>query len=151
MTRDNIVGTLHGNSRLSGGLSVGGGVTDYNELENRPSINGHILEGDQTSEDLGIDIITPFIDTDDHIATNEYINNEIIPDYTAVKNCYMYFYVFGKNGNMTEISLDNELVARLYFQGDDQKSCSLYVKAGQTISFNSFNYYNTTIIIYGLQ
>ena len=32
----------------------GSGVTDYNLLENRPSINGHTLEGDQTAEDLGL-------------------------------------------------------------------------------------------------
>ena len=45
MTRDNIVGTLQGDSRLSGGLSVGGGTTDYEELENKPSINGVELVG----------------------------------------------------------------------------------------------------------
>lgn len=54
MARDNIVGTLQGDSRLSGGLSVGGGTTDYNELENKPTYNGHIIEGDLTSEILGI-------------------------------------------------------------------------------------------------
>lgn len=31
----------------------GGGVTDYNELENKPSINGVTLEGDTTLETLG--------------------------------------------------------------------------------------------------
>lgn len=30
------------------------GSSDYNELDNKPSINGHTLEGDQTSEDLGL-------------------------------------------------------------------------------------------------
>lgn len=30
------------------------GITDYNLLENRPSINGHTLEGDKTAEDLGL-------------------------------------------------------------------------------------------------
>lgn len=54
MTRDNIVGTLQGDSRLSGGLSVGGGTTDYNELENKPSINGVELAGNVTIENLGI-------------------------------------------------------------------------------------------------
>lgn len=30
------------------------GSSDYNELDNKPSINGHTLEGDQTSEDLDL-------------------------------------------------------------------------------------------------
>ena len=34
------------------------GTSDYNDLENKPSINGHPLEGDQSSEDLGINIPT---------------------------------------------------------------------------------------------
>lgn len=34
------------------------GTSDYNDLENKPSINGHVLEGDQSSEDLGINIPT---------------------------------------------------------------------------------------------
>ena len=37
--------------QLEGG---GGGTTDYNELENKPSINGNTLIGDQTSQDLGL-------------------------------------------------------------------------------------------------
>ena len=33
----------------------GGGTTNYNLLTNKPSINGHELMGDKTSEDLEID------------------------------------------------------------------------------------------------
>ena len=32
----------------------GGGTTDYNQLENKPSINGNTLVGDSTSQDLGL-------------------------------------------------------------------------------------------------
>lgn len=32
----------------------GSGVTDYSLLDNKPSINGHTLEGDKTAEDLGL-------------------------------------------------------------------------------------------------
>lgn len=32
----------------------GGGTGNYNELENKPSINGNVLVGDQTTEDLGL-------------------------------------------------------------------------------------------------
>lgn len=32
----------------------GGGTKDYNELTNKPSINGKELVGDMTSQDLGL-------------------------------------------------------------------------------------------------
>lgn len=38
----------------NGGGGGGGGTNNYNALINRPKVNGHVLEGDQTSEDLGI-------------------------------------------------------------------------------------------------
>lgn len=37
-----------------GNTESGSGVSDYNLLENRPSVNGHTLEGDKTTEDLGL-------------------------------------------------------------------------------------------------
>lgn len=54
MERQTIIGSLSTSGRLSGQLSVGGGTTDYNELENKPTYNDHIIEGDLTSESLGI-------------------------------------------------------------------------------------------------
>lgn len=53
-THGTVSGNLNTHGRLSGGLSVGGGTTDYNELENKPTYNGHIIEGELTSESLGI-------------------------------------------------------------------------------------------------
>lgn len=38
----------------NGGGGGGGGTTNYNALSNRPKINGHVLEGNKTTEDLGI-------------------------------------------------------------------------------------------------
>lgn len=35
-------------------IGSGSGVSDYNLLENRPSVNGHTLEGDKTAEGLGL-------------------------------------------------------------------------------------------------
>ena len=32
---------------------------DYNELDNKPSINGTVLEGDLELEDIGISELTP--------------------------------------------------------------------------------------------
>ena len=43
-------GTLHGVIVRGGG----GGVTDYDDLTNRPQINGHLLTGNQSAEDLGL-------------------------------------------------------------------------------------------------
>lgn len=54
MTRDNIVGTLHSDERIQAPLSVGGGVSSYNELTDLPTVNGHEFIGDMTSNDLGI-------------------------------------------------------------------------------------------------
>ena len=36
-----------------------GGTTDYNELDNKPSIEGVTLQGDKTFGELGIREITP--------------------------------------------------------------------------------------------
>lgn len=41
---------------INGEIVKGYGVSDYNELENKPSINGVELIGDKTTADLGIEI-----------------------------------------------------------------------------------------------
>lgn len=41
--------------KLSEGGSGGGGTTNYNDLTNKPSINGVTLSGNKTTNDLGID------------------------------------------------------------------------------------------------
>ena len=33
---------------------AGGGTTDYDDLENKPQINGHEVSGNQTGDDLGL-------------------------------------------------------------------------------------------------
>ena len=49
---DNIkLGKLVGSSSSSGGSS---GSSNYNDLENKPSINGVSLDGNKTSADLGV-------------------------------------------------------------------------------------------------
>lgn len=50
-----INGNITQRGGVTGGLTAGvGGTTDYNELENRPSINGNILEGNKTGQQLGL-------------------------------------------------------------------------------------------------
>jgi hypothetical protein len=38
----------------TGGANTGGGITDYLELQNKPSINKVVLEGNKTAEELGL-------------------------------------------------------------------------------------------------
>lgn len=49
----NSSGNLRGMFQLGGG--GGGGTTDYEDLSNKPSINGHTLEGDSDTADLQLD------------------------------------------------------------------------------------------------
>lgn len=37
---------------------IGGGTTDYDKLKNRPSINGVVLTGNKTNEDIKIHALT---------------------------------------------------------------------------------------------
>lgn len=52
--KDNLVNAIND---LEGGS---GGTTDYNNLDNKPSINGVTLVGDKTTEDLGIEGVTDY-------------------------------------------------------------------------------------------
>ncbi len=55
MSNGNMNGNLNGHGHLSGVLTIGlGGTSDYNELENRPSINNIILEGNKTAHELNL-------------------------------------------------------------------------------------------------
>ena len=42
----------------------GGGTSDYNNLDNKPSINGHTLSGNKTSEQLGIESLSVQVDNE---------------------------------------------------------------------------------------
>lgn len=55
MPNGNMNGNLNGHGHLSGVLTIGaGGTSNYNELENRPSVNNIILEGNKTSHELNL-------------------------------------------------------------------------------------------------
>lgn len=112
MERQTITGNLSTNGRLSGLLSVGGGTTDYNELENKPTYNGYIIEGALTNESLGIwqpknfsteeqntgikwidgsDIYYKVVDlgTDTTIRNDQWLFNAFsIPDIKLILNCF---------------------------------------------------------------
>lgn len=49
-----LTGELSTHVEMSGEMYRGVGTTNYNDLENKPTYNEHIIEGDLTSEILGI-------------------------------------------------------------------------------------------------
>lgn len=63
-------GVLGGREQLRGGLSIGGGTIDYEELENKPAINSVELIGDQSGHDLGLALLTDIPQPIDY-STNE--------------------------------------------------------------------------------
>ena len=63
----NSSGNLRGQFQLGGG---GGGTTDYEDLSNKPSINGHTLEGDSSTSDLQLDY-------------DDLLNKPVIPDMSG--------------------------------------------------------------------
>lgn len=81
------------------------GTSDYNDLENKPSINGHVLEGDQSSEDLGINIPTSLsqLTNDPHFITAEDIP-PIVTDLGEIDSSlydddiYMYLNTLTESG-----------------------------------------------------
>lgn len=64
----------------AGGGTGSGGTTDYNDLTNKPQINGHELSGNQSSEDLGLQQAGDYalkseIPDTGNFATKEELNN----------------------------------------------------------------------------
>lgn len=60
------------------------GTTDYEELENKPSINGHELNGNKSLEDLGID--QDFVKDDNYVHTDNNFTNAYKQQITTNKN-----------------------------------------------------------------
>lgn len=54
MPENNLLNNLIPSGTLIGQLAIGGGTTDYNALENKPSINDVPLSGNKTTADLGL-------------------------------------------------------------------------------------------------
>lgn len=58
-------------------IEQGGGTTDYNALQNKPSINGTTLEGNLNSEDVGVEknhTVTYNPDSENVVVTPEVLN-----------------------------------------------------------------------------
>jgi hypothetical protein len=57
--------------KLSEGGSGGGGTSNYNDLTNKPSINGVTLSGNKTTSDLGIDKTAVGLSNVPNVSTND--------------------------------------------------------------------------------
>lgn len=66
---------------------------NYEDLQNLPSVNGHTLIGDQTSEELGIDIPTKTSDleNDSDFVTSQVIANDYNPESTYNTGDYVIY------------------------------------------------------------
>lgn len=71
-----------------------GGVSNYNDLTNKPSINNHVLAGNQSSADLGI--VEPRLDT---TTGSIYFGADLVgrklskPDYDALTTKSDIYYL----------------------------------------------------------
>ena len=69
------------------------GTSNYNDLINKPSINGVELRGNKTSEDLGIPII--------FVNTTEYWNSQ--PSLITVRNAVYIYTDYEKDGDGDDV------------------------------------------------
>lgn len=82
-----------------GGGGGGGGTTNYNLLTNRPQINGHLLSGNQSTADLGINIPT--------------VLSAFTNDAGYVKVTQMEFYVGGQVNEVLDMTLNTKSISNL--------------------------------------
>ena len=157
MQRDNITGNLTPRDRISAPLSVGGGTTDYNELENRPSINGNILEGNKTTQELGIHT-TVDVEYDVPFDTGKRLNGKIVYGYYDIStpvsrnnwnDCSRV--LTGLPLDITLVHWDIKYIASVYWQKGDSGD-SLYISKGvsdwNVICFYTYNYPTAPIYTY---
>lgn len=74
-----------GSFSLSKNGGGAGGTTNYNDLTNKPKVNGIVLSGNKTSADLGITTLTPFPSTWPTTGKFEDLLAVIRNDTTAIK------------------------------------------------------------------
>ena len=113
---------------LVGTLAVGGGTTDYNALENKPSINSITLSGNKTGADLGL----VSADTLATVATsgsyNDLTNKPTIYDF-SVTNVGSQYTVTKNSGEWSFASVwarkcGNLVSMALYFSGSGNQTPS---------------------------
>ena len=131
--------------RTHSGGGGGGGTSNYNDLSNKPSINGVTLSGNKTSEDLGISGGGGLTLTD--------ITNDITSNFVDISN-YKSFIILAKTGNVIAsgifpiIALSNQMVGVINLE-----SANLGVQfliSNNTIKINKYSGDLTIYKIYGV-
>ena len=86
-------------------VEINTGTGDYEELENKPSINGNVLEGDQSTDDLGI------MDDVEELLNDNYYNMDAVDDLLEQKAD-----ADALNNYYTDIQIDDILDENYYTQ-----------------------------------
>ena len=153
-------GSLNNNTaRMSGSLHEGfGGTTNYNELENKPSINGVTLEGELSLNDLGIlqpvnysineqNTHVKWIDGKDIYIKSYPVSitsvNVQIPLNVTVDTIVKLYSSIKKLTGGTYISVDN-----MYYDGSDWLNVNIYDDKIRILSTSWFNDTSGYVTIY---
>ena len=134
-----------------------GGTSDYNNLDNKPSINNIILEGNKTTQELGIQTIVN-VEYNVPFDTGKRINNKIIYGYynisTPVSRANWNDCVRVLTGLPLDITLvywDVKYMANVYWQKGESND-SLYITKGannwNVTCYYTYNYPTAPIYTY---
>ena len=104
MSTDNLNGTLSSTGNLNGTFGTsGGGTSNYNDLANKPQINGNTLEGNKTPAQLGInipDMTNYYNKSETNTLLNGKANVSDLPDMTN-------YYNKSETDNLLDGKVDN--------------------------------------------
>ena len=109
-------------------VNVGSGTSDYNKLDNKPSINGVILEGNKTTEELGIvskesdptvpdfvkNISEEDIESWNNKATTDYVDEQINDVREVAEGKTKSFTVTSLSNLGTLLGIDTSVVSNEY-------------------------------------
>ena len=153
LTKIGIDGTVYSVSGASA-------VSELTDVELTDLSDGEILKYDATEEkwvnveDGGsgdVNVYGAFIDTNRKLHEATYTNDATIPSYTALEDCFVSMYIYGKASQHGIFSIDSEKVTDIYFVREEENTVTLFVKKGQTLEVSLSQYYNFTIIVHALQ
>lgn len=120
----------------AGGGSGSEGTTNYNDLENKPQINGVTLSGNKTSEDLGISAETAYVDHGTADTTFQLPPNQMhtwgeVASLTltlgvgtgGIVNEYLFAFTSGTTP--TTLSLPESIQTDIYVDANTRYECSI--------------------------
>lgn len=128
-----LMAALAGRSKNGGGS---GGTTNYNDLQNKPQINGVTLSGNKTSADLGISAETAQVDHGTADTTFELPPNQMhtwgeVPSLTLTLGAGAsgivneYLFAFSSGATPTTLSLPDSIQTDIYVDANTHYECSI--------------------------